>query len=161
MNTDNFQLQDYYGKFEDILTEEQKTRGILLHIFQHIQKEYNYLPEDILKKVSKRLGIPISEIYSVASFYKNFYFEPRGKNIVCVCTGTACHVKGSDKLLNRLEQEIGISKGQTTLDMSVTLETVACIGCCGLAPVVTINDIAFGDVLPEKIMELLEEIKKG
>ncbi|MEF9438574.1 MAG: NAD(P)H-dependent oxidoreductase subunit E, partial [Candidatus Mariimomonas ferrooxydans] len=123
------------GHIGEVLTEEQKKRGILIYAFQKIQKEVNYLPEDALKKLSQELDIPLSDVYSTASFYKQFYFTPRGKKIVKVCTGTACHVRGADEVLNKIENEFKIKEGETTPDLSMTLETVGCIGCCGLAPI--------------------------
>ncbi|MEW6409294.1 MAG: NAD(P)H-dependent oxidoreductase subunit E, partial [Nitrospirota bacterium] len=134
------------GHIGEVLTENQKKRGILIHAFQRIQEKYNYLPEDVLKTLSQRLNIPLSDIYSTASFYKQFYFTPRGKNIVKICMGTACHVRGGKKVLDALEKEFDIKQGETTYDLSMTLETVGCIGCCGLAPVATINEEIIGEI---------------
>jgi len=149
------------GHIGEILEERQKKRGILIHAFQRIQAEYNYLPEDVLKTLSKKLNIPLSDVYSTASFYKQFYFIPRGKNVVKVCTGTACHVRGADKVLKGLAEEFEIKEGETSADMSITLETVGCVGCCGLAPVVAVNEEVVGEVDMEKIEEIIEAVKKG
>jgi NADH-quinone oxidoreductase subunit E len=148
------------GYVGEILSEEQRKRGILIHAFQKIQSEYNYLPEDMLKALSKELNISLSEIYSTASFYKQFYFTPRGKNVVRVCTGTACHVRGAGKVLETLEKAFNIKQGETTPDLSLTLETVGCVGCCGLAPVATINEEVVGEIDMKKIEEIIESIKK-
>ncbi len=110
--------------------------------------------------LSEKLSIPLAEVYSAASFYKHFYFKPRGKNVVCVCMGTACHVRGAGKVLHKLEDEFGVKEGETTEDMSMTLETVGCVGCCGLAPVVTVNEEVVGDVGLKKINELINMVKK-
>ncbi len=101
------------------------------------------------------LNIPLSEIYSVASFYKMFHFKPRGKKIVRVCLGTACYVRGSKKVLTALENEFNVYNGETTEDLRMTLETVGCVGCCGLAPVATINDDVIGEVMGGKKLEVL------
>ncbi len=149
------------GHIGEVLTEGQKKRGILIYAFQKIQKEANYLPEDALEKLSQELAIPLSDVYSTASFYKQFYFTPRGKKIVKVCTGTACHVRGADEVLNKIENEFKIKEGETTSDLSMTLETVGCIGCCGLAPVATIDENIFGEIDMKKIDEIIETIKQG
>jgi NADH-quinone oxidoreductase subunit E len=160
MKIEELDIQKHYGEIGDVLTEEQKKRGLLIHAFQQIQKEYNYLPEDKLEGLSKKLNIPLADVYSTASFYKHFYFKPRGKNIVCVCMGTACHVRGASKVLQKIEEEFGVKEGETSPDMSMTLETVGCVGCCGLAPVVTVNEEVVGEVSPKKINEIISTIKK-
>jgi NADH-quinone oxidoreductase subunit E len=133
-------IDAHYKKIADALTGEQRNRGFVIRALQEIQMEHNYLPEDKLRELSKNLNIPLAEIYSTASFYKHFYFKPRGKNIVCVCMGTACHVRGAAKVLERIEEDFNVKEGETTEDMSMTLETVGCVGCCGLAPVITVKD---------------------
>ncbi|MFA4829185.1 MAG: NADH-quinone oxidoreductase subunit NuoE [Thermodesulfovibrionales bacterium] len=159
MKVEELDIAEKIGNVKDILTEVQKKRGILIHAFQGIQKEYNYLPEDVLKALSKKLDIPLVEVYSTATFYKHFYFKPRGKNIVCVCTGTACHVRGSDKVLEKIEESFGIKEGETTPDLSLTLETVGCVGCCGLAPVITVNEEVVGDLSPKRVNEIITRVK--
>jgi NADH-quinone oxidoreductase subunit E len=159
MKVEEINADEIIGNVGEVLTAVEKKRGILIHAFQSIQKEYNYLPEDVLKGLSKKLDIPLSEVYSTASFYKHFYFKPRGKNIVCVCVGTACHVRGSGKVLEKVEESFGIKEGETTSDMSVTLETVGCVGCCGLAPVVTVNEDVVGDLNPKKVKEIIKMVE--
>lgn len=151
-------IDEELGMVGDILTDEQKRRTVLIHAFHKIQKENNYLPEDALSALSKELGISLSAIYSVASFYKQFYFTPRGKNVVCVCVGTACHVRGSSEVVNKLEDAFGIKRGETTKDLSITLETVGCVGCCGLAPVVVVNQEIVGDVTPNKVDNIIATV---
>lgn len=160
MNVTEIDLDAQYKMLGNALTEDQKRRGLIIHSLQEIQKEHNYLPEDVLTKLSRSLKVPISEIYSTASFYKHFYFEPRGKNIISVCTGTACHVRGATKVLTRLEGEFGIKRGETTKDLSLTIETVGCVGCCGLAPVVVVNDDVVGDVEVKKTEQIIGMIKE-
>jgi NADH-quinone oxidoreductase subunit E len=145
----------------DVLTDEQKRRAVLIHAFHKIQKENNYLPEDKLVELSQELNIPLSDVYSTASFYKQFYFKPRGRNIVCVCVGTACHVRGAQEVVHQLENEFGIKEGETTADMSVTLETVGCVGCCGLAPVIVVNDEIVGELTKAKTERVIADIKEG
>ncbi|MEJ2683351.1 MAG: NADH-quinone oxidoreductase subunit NuoE [Candidatus Sulfobium sp.] len=159
MKVAEIDVDEKIGSVGEVLSEEQKNRGVLIHALQNIQKEHNYLPEDVLKDLAKRLNLPLSEVYSTASFYKHFYFKPRGRNVVCVCLGTACHVRGAGKVLEKIEESFGIKEGETTEDMSLTLETVGCVGCCGLAPVVTVNDEVEGDLNPKKVNELIKTIK--
>lgn len=161
MQINELSIDEHYGEIGETLSEDQKRHGILIHALQHIQKEHNYLPEDQLKALSVNLEIPLSEIYSTASFYKHFYFTPRGKNTVCVCIGTACHVRGASKVLGKLQEEFGIREGETTPDMSLTLETVGCVGCCGLAPVVTVNEEVVGEIDQQKIIEVIESVRKN
>ena len=156
----NLKVNEIIGHASDHLTEDQKRRGVLIYAFQRIQEEENYLPEETLKKLAKELNIPMSFVYSTASFYKHFYFTPRGKKIVRVCTGTACHVRGANTVLNKLKDEFEVDEGETTDDLSMTLETVGCIGCCGLAPVATINEDITGEIDTKKIDEIIESIKE-
>lgn len=159
MKVEEINADEIIGNVGEVLTDVEKKRGILIHAFQSIQKEYNYLPEDVIKDLSVKLDIPLSEVYSTASFYKHFYFKPRGKNIVCVCVGTACHVRGASKVLEKIEENFGIKEGETTEDMSLTLETVGCVGCCGLAPVVTVNEDVVGDLNPKKVKEIIKMVE--
>ena len=159
MKVEELNVDEKIGHVKDILTDAQKKRGVLIHAFQSIQKEYNYLPEDVLNALSKKLAIPLSEVYSTASFYKHFYFKPRGRNVVCVCTGTACHVRGASKVLEKVEEAFGVKKGETTADLAVTLETVGCVGCCGLAPVATVNDEIIGDLSVKKVNEIIKMVE--
>ncbi len=159
MKVEELNVDEKIGHVKDILSEAQKKRGVLIHAFQSIQKEYNYLPEDVLNALSKKLDIPLSDVYSTASFYKHFYFKPRGRNIVCVCLGTACHVRGAGKVLEKIEDSFGIKRGETTPDLSLTLETVGCVGCCGLAPVVTVNEEVVGDLNVKKADDIIKMVE--
>jgi NADH-quinone oxidoreductase subunit E len=160
MNVAELDVDQKIGNVAEVLTETQKKRGVLIHAFQSIQKEHNYLPEDELNSLAKKLNIPLSEVYSTASFYKHFYFKPRGRNVVCVCVGTACHVRGAKKVLEKVEESFGIKEGETTADMSMTLETVGCVGCCGLAPVVTVNEEVVGDLNPKRVVEIIRMVEE-
>jgi NADH-quinone oxidoreductase subunit E len=159
MKVEELNVDEKIGHVKEVLTEDQKKRGILIHAFQSIQKEHNYLPEDVLNTLSKKLDIPLAEVYSTATFYKHFYFKPRGRNVVCVCTGTACHVRGASKVLEKIEESFGVKPGETTPDLSMTLETVGCVGCCGLAPVVTVNDEIIGDLNPKKVDGVIKMVE--
>lgn len=159
MKVEEINVDEKIGNIREVLTGSQRKHGVLIHAFQGIQKEYNYLPEDVLRELSKKLDIPLSEVYSTASFYKHFYFKPRGRNIVCVCVGTACHVRGAGKVLEKIEESFGIKEGETAPDMSLTLETVGCVGCCGLAPVATVNDEVVGDLNPKKVNDVIKMVE--
>jgi len=161
MKIDFNNIDSAFGAIADVLSVKQKKRGLLIHAFHQIQKEHNYLPEEELSKLSKTLDVPISDVYSAATSYKQFYFKPRGKNVVSICMGTACHVRGAGKLLDTFKEEFGIVEGETTEDMSLTLETVGCVGCCGLAPVVTVNDEVVGEVDFKKFNDLSERIRSA
>jgi len=156
----SLKTDEIIGHVGGVLTEDQKKRGILIHAFQKIQEEHNFLPEEELRRLSRNLGISLSDVYSTATFYKQFYFTPRGKKIVRVCTGTACHVRGADKVLDKIKDEFKIEEGETTSDLAMTLETVGCIGCCGLAPVATINENIVGEIDMKKVEGVIDLIKK-
>ncbi len=160
MKVEELNVDEKIGRLGAVLTEAEKKKGVLIHAFQSIQKEYNYLPEEVINELSRKLDIPLSEVYSTASFYKHFYFKPRGRNIVCVCVGTACHVRGAGKVLEKIEESFGIKEGETAADMSLTLETVGCVGCCGLAPVVTVNEEVVGDLNPKKVDEIIRMVEE-
>lgn len=145
-----------------ILDKYQRDPHKLIPILQEMQAEYSYLPEEIMTFISVALGVSPSMVYGVATFYAHFTLEPKGKYVIKVCDGTACHVKKSEGILKALEKELGLNKeNKTTKDMMFTLETVACLGACGLAPVVVINDKVHGLMTPEKTLALLEDIRKG
>lgn len=159
MKIEELNVETHYKEIGEVLSDEQKKRGLLIYAFQQIQKEENYLPDEKLRELSRKLDVPLADVYSAASFYKHFYFKPRGKNVVCVCMGTACHVRGASKVLQKLEDEFGVKEGETTEDMSMTLETVGCVGCCGLAPVVTVNEDVIGEVGAKKVNEIIKEVR--
>ncbi len=127
-------------RIEPILVQYEGREGVLVPLLQDVQDELGWLPEDAVNLVSERLNLSPAQVYGVASFYAQFYFEPRGRNIVKVCVGTACHIRGASAGLEWLEDELGIEDGETSADMEFTLETVNCVGCCGLAPVIVVND---------------------
>ena len=135
-------------------------RSNLIALLQDIQDVYGYLPEDTLREISEYIGIPFSSVYGVATFYNQFRLTPLGRNLVRVCRGTACHVKNSANILTALETELGIKAGQTTRDKVFTLETVACIGACSIAPVININSEYYGRVVIKEIPKIINNYKK-
>ena len=139
-----------------ILDNYQHDKGMLVSILQDIQAEYNYLPEEVLVEVSQALGAPLSQVYSVATFFKAFSLEPRGRYLINVCLGTACHVRGAVKVLEAVERELNIKAGGTTKDLKFTLETVNCVGACALGPIVIINGEYHGQMKTDKVKALLE-----
>lgn len=157
----NIDIEKQIGVVGGVLTKEQKSRGLLINSFQRIQEEFNYLPEEALVALGRELDVPMSVVYSTASFYKHFYFKPRGKKVVKVCMGTACHVRGAGEVLTAMEDEFGVKEGETTEDLSMTLETVGCVGCCGLAPVASINEEVIGEVDQTRIDEIIRSVKEG
>ncbi len=160
MDIETIDVNEQVGEVRRILSEEEKKRGILIHALHRIQEDEGYLPEDALRRLSKKLDLSLAEIYSVASFYKMFYFKPRGRKIVTVCLGTACYVRGSKKNLDTLEEKFGVKSGDTTEDLAMTLETVGCIGCCGLAPVARVNEDVVGEIGPKKLEALIQSIRE-
>lgn len=142
-------------KVVDIVTKYNSDRGQLVAILQDIQSEYHYLPKEALIKVSRALGIPLSQVYNVATFFKAFSLKPRGKHVINVCLGTACHVRGAVRILEILERSLGIKSGETTPDFKFTLETVNCMGCCALGPVMKIDGEYFGNLKADKIDPIL------
>lgn len=129
----------------------------LISILQDVQERFGYLPKEAMFEVSKFLGIPESRVYAVASFYAQFRFTSMGKHTVMVCRGTACHVKGAPRILDEFKRELGIDENETTEDQEYTLETVACLGCCALAPCAMINDEVAANLTPKKVKSLFEK----
>jgi len=142
---------------DEILDRYKRKKSALIGILQDIQAEYNYLPEEALGLVKKRLSIPLINILSVATFYNIFTLKPRGRHLINVCTGTACHVKGAGKILERLERELGIKTGEATADLKFSLETVHCVGCCSLAPVMRVDSDTYGDLRQDKAIKILKK----
>ncbi len=146
-------------KLLDIISQYKGKKGALIPVLQKGQDLYGYLPEEVMTTIAEGLDIPLSQVYGVATFYAQFHLKPRGKNIIRVCLGTACHVRGGAKILERIQKELNVEKGGTTEDLKFTLEPVACIGACGLAPVIMINDDTHGRLTPDSIPQILEAYK--
>jgi NADH-quinone oxidoreductase subunit E len=146
-------------KVKSILDRYDGDPGMLVPILQDVQAEYNYLPKEALEKVSEGLGVPMSQVYSVASFFKAFSLKPRGRHIINVCLGTACHVRGAGRVLDEIERRLGIKSGETTKNMKYTVETVNCVGACALGPIVVIDGNYSGQMTGSKVKPLLESYK--
>jgi NADH-quinone oxidoreductase subunit E len=154
---------DRAQKFEKvcgILDHHARRASSLIPILQAIQHEYHYLPEEVLTFVATSLGVPAARVFGVATFYAHFALQPKGKHVIRMCDGTACHVKQSIPVLNALRKKLGTSeKSNTTPDMMFTVETVACLGACGLAPVIVIDEQVHGQITPQRALALVDEIK--
>lgn len=146
-----------FDRVESVLEGFMGKKGSLVPILQAIQHDFGYLPRPAMEYMAKRLRIPISKVCGVATFYAQFHLRPRGKYIVRVCRGTACHVRGVSKVADRMRELLGIGVGQTTEDLKFTYEEVACIGACGLAPVMMINDKTYGKLTPDKVQGILKD----
>lgn len=143
-------------KISAILDRYQHDGAVLVSILQDVQAELFYLPEDAIKEVSQGLELPLTQVYSVATFFKAFSLKPRGRHLVNVCMGTACHVRGSVNILEKLEQDLGIVPGETTKDYRFTLETVNCVGACALGPIVMVDGKYHGQMTTDKVSAVLE-----
>ena len=153
--------KSYYDKADQIVAGYGTQKSALIPIIQEIQNEYRYLPPELLSYVAERLSINEAKAYGVATFYENFSFDPKGKYIIRVCDGTACHVRKSIPILEFLYKELELTKDKcTTDDMLFTVETVSCLGACGLAPVLTVNDKVYPAMTPEKAGGLIEQLRE-
>ena len=133
--------------------------GELIPLLQELQESYGYLPASVLMAASERTGISASRIYGVATFYEQFHLEPRGRHTIRCCRGTACHVKGGAGIINALRQVLGVEPGETTEDMEFTFETVACLGACALAPVMVIDGIYYGKMMPRRAKTIIDSLR--
>lgn len=147
------------SEIDSILTRYGGKPSQILAILQDIQAQEKYLPQEILQEVSQRTNIPLTHIFRLATFYNALSIKPRGRHKIDVCLGTACHVRGGERIMNRLERDLGIAKGETTKDKRFTLDSVRCVGCCSLGPVVVIDGSVFGRLTQDKVNGLLKEFK--
>jgi NADH-quinone oxidoreductase subunit E len=148
------------SKVKEIIEKYNGERGFLVPILQDVQKEWNYLPRKALDAVSMLLDIPISQIFEVATFYRAFSLEPRGRHQVCLCMGTACHVRGAARIGDHIQRTLEIQAGETTPDLEFTYETVNCLGACALGPVLTVNEEYHGQVTIGKTNKILKQLGK-
>ena len=146
---------------QTILKKHEPARSSLIPILQDVQNDAGYLPPTAILDISRYLKMPEAEIYGVATFYAQFRFKPIGKNLFTVCRGTACHVRGSLQILEELERELGICAGDTTDDLKFTIETVACVGSCALAPLTVLNSKVYGRTSKSKIRSLIKDLRKA
>lgn len=146
------------GLLEPVLDEFADQKGAIIPILQRTQELYGYLPEDAMQEISKKTGISISQLYGVATFYAQFNLEPRGKHLIHICDGTACHVRGAPKLVRAVEDEFNLEAGGSDPDYKYTLEIVYCVGSCGLAPIALVDDRVYGNTTPAALVENLKKL---
>ena len=150
-----------FSILERILESHPQSELSIIAVLQDIQEHFNYLPRAFFPRIAAVLGVSEAKLYGVATFYENFSLEPKGKYVIRCCDGTACHVRGSIPILERLRSELGLSESKkTTDDLNFTVETVSCLGACGLAPVMTVNGVTHGAMTPDKAAALLKELKE-
>lgn len=150
-------IKEKMEKLEHILIEHKDMQGALMPVLHETQELFGYIPEEAQKRISEVLNIPLAEIFGVATFYSRFTLNPRGQNTISVCLGTACYVKNAQGVLDRLKEELNVEAGETTKDGKFTLEATRCLGCCGLAPVMMINEDVFGKLVPDDIPDILKK----
>jgi NADH:ubiquinone oxidoreductase subunit E len=149
-------------KLEGIMSRYQKNEGNLISILQDVESEFGYLREDAIYWISERLDVPPAKFYGVATFYAQFHLKPRGKDVITACCGTACHVKGSERLINSLVKELSIPQGEdTSEDLKFTVEKVNCVGACSIAPVIIFNKTVHGKMTPDKLKREIKTLKGG
>jgi NADH-quinone oxidoreductase subunit E len=143
-------------KIDQIIDKYADEEGVLIQLLLDVQRELNWVPKEVVQRISDRLQVPLSQIYRVASFYKSMSLKPRGRHLVNVCLGTACQVRGGPRLMDRIKDVLGINPGETTQDMKFTLERVNCLGCCALGPVMVVDGEYHGKIMPAKAEEILK-----
>ncbi len=145
---------------DEVAAKYAGKRGSVIPVLQKVQERIGYLPPEVMKRIGERLGVPPAQIFGVASFYAQFRLEPVGRYVVRVCHGTACHVQGAGTITDAVCDELGVSEGETTEDRKFTVESVACIGCCSLAPVIMIEDNTYGRLTPDEARRIVREYGK-
>jgi len=154
-------MQAQETKLDEIIVNWKHDRSYLIEMLQDIQEHYRHIPQPMAKRLAAELDVPLNRIYHIATFYKGFTLEPRGKYPVAVCTGTACHVKGGTRILENIMRDLELEReGQATKDMLFSVESVRCLGCCGLAPVVTVGGEVYGDTSSVKMSKILNRRRK-
>ena len=150
-------VEGYSEKVDSLIDSYADKKEQLISLLQDIQAEFNYLPRDVLVRVSQKLDIPLGQVFSVATFFRAFSLKPRGRHLITVCLGTACHVRGGQRLVDKIERDYGIKPGETSEDMRFTLETVNCLGCCALGPVAVIDGKYESRMDPDKLDRVLKK----
>jgi NADH-quinone oxidoreductase subunit E len=161
VGTPSLELGMEAATIEGILERHERAPSAIIAILQDVQEEVNYLPEGALRYVAERLDIPVAKVYNLATFYRAFSLEPRGRHQIYVCTGTACHVRGAVKIRDALEREIGIRAGETDEQLEFTLETVNCLGACALGPVVVVDGEYHGQMTGAKAVRLIKKLRQS
>jgi len=150
-----------YSKIDNIMKNHSWKESALISILHEIENLYTYLPVWVLKYISEKLNIPLTQVYGVASFYNAFHLTQHGKHLIRVCEGTACHVRGGHRVMEELERKLNVEAGETTKDLNFTLERVNCLGCCALGPIVMVDDNYYGQMSPAKLGSLIKQLKKN
>ena len=148
--------QEKYAKLKEVIEKHKGEKGNLMPVMQEAQEIFGYLSEDVQRAIAEGLSVPFTKIYGVSTFYTQFKLEPKGKNQIGVCLGTACYVRGSQKVLDEIKKQLSIDVGRTTKDGLFSLDATRCLGCCGLAPVMMINDNVYGRLTPDMIPDILK-----
>lgn len=148
------------GKIDSTIEQYRSGQISLVGVLQDISRVFGYLPEETLNRVASQLDVPVSRMYSLATFYTSFRLEPIGKKHVCICVGTACHVRGADRILGTVERELDLKAGETSKDLEYTLETVNCVGACALGPLVTVNGEYYGNIDQKKAQKLIGTMRR-
>lgn len=149
-----------YQKIQEAISEHKGEQGALMPVLQKAQEVFGYVPLEVQEVIAEGLDVTLSEVYGVATFYSQFSLEPLGEYVIGVCLGTACYVKGAQKVLDKLSEELGVDPGKNTLDQRFTLQATRCLGACGLAPVMMINDEVYGRLAPEDIPDILAKYQQ-
>jgi NADH-quinone oxidoreductase subunit E len=149
-------LESNANKVENLIKSYVDKKEQIISLLQDVQAEFNYIPQDVLVKISQTLEIPLSQVFSVATFFQAFSLKPRGRHTITVCLGTACHIKGGQRLVDKLDRDFGLKPGETTEDQRFSLETANCLGCCALGPVVVIDGKYESKVNPNKLDKILK-----
>jgi NADH-quinone oxidoreductase subunit E len=148
-------------KLNAILSESREGQDALIPLLQKVQEELGYVPEEAIDGISERTGVPASEVFGVLTFYAQFRLKPRGRNLISVCLGTACHVLGGAKILEALERHLDVGPGETTADSEFTLDEVRCLGSCSLAPVMVVNQDTYGRLTPDRALKIVERYRQN
>ncbi|HKK20554.1 MAG TPA: NAD(P)H-dependent oxidoreductase subunit E [candidate division Zixibacteria bacterium] len=156
--TEKYDLEE---AIDAIVDRYEAKQTALIMILQDIQKHHRYLPIEALKMVAKKMELPMAQVFGVATFYRSFSLTPKGKHHVCVCTGTACHVRQANVIVDKFQRELGIDPGGTTSDLKYSLETVNCLGACALGPLITVDDSFYGNMTVTKVDKILARLNKG
>jgi len=150
-------LESNAEKVENLIESYIDKKEQLISLLQDVQAEFNYIPQDVLIRISQKLEIPLSQVFSVATFFQAFSLKPRGRHTITVCLGTACHIKGGQRLVDKMERDYELKPGETTEDMRFSLETANCLGCCALGPVVVVDGKYESKVTPDKLDKILKK----
>lgn len=150
-------LESNAEKVENLIESYIDKKEQLISLLQEVQAEFNYIPQDVLVRISQKLEIPLSQIFSVATFFQAFSLKPRGRHTITVCLGTACHIRGGQRLVDKIERDYDLKPGETTEDMRFSLETANCLGCCALGPVMVVDGKYESKVTPDKLDKILKK----